>query len=139
MQVFLPYKDTFKTAIVLDNRRLNKQIIEINQILNAIYGHSNGWKNHPVTKMYSNNTLFLEYFIEVLKNIKDKKNDIAKEYSKLANNNLPVFITQEYCDNFKKRLYTKDSIFYAFFQIYGKSYENWYFVNNEWKIYKQIK
>ena len=51
MQIFLPYKDIFKTAECFDNRRLNKQIIECQQILDAIDG-STSWCNHPIVKMY---------------------------------------------------------------------------------------
>lgn len=46
MQIFLPYKDIYKTAEALDKRRLNKQILECRQILNALYGKSKGWANH---------------------------------------------------------------------------------------------
>ena len=51
MQIFLPYKNVFETAKCLDNRRLNKQITECNQILDAIDG-AKAWCNHPITKMY---------------------------------------------------------------------------------------
>ena len=40
MQIFLPYKDIFETAKCLDIKRLNKQIIECEQILNTIDGES---------------------------------------------------------------------------------------------------
>ena len=36
MQVFLPSSDCLQTAVQLDKRRLNKQIIEAGQILRAI-------------------------------------------------------------------------------------------------------
>lgn len=39
----------------------------------------------------------------------------------------------------KKRLYTKDNEHYKQWKILGESYENWYWVNNKWKIYKQTK
>ena len=49
----------------------------------------------------------------------------------------PKFINEAYCDNFKKRLYTKDKNKYECFKAYGESYENWYYIGNNWKFYKQ--
>ena len=36
----------------LDNKRLGKQRVEAYQILNSLTGKSNGWTNHPATKMW---------------------------------------------------------------------------------------
>jgi len=54
MQTFLPYKDFTKTAKVLDNKRLNKQILECYQILNVLSNTDPraGWRNHPAVKMW---------------------------------------------------------------------------------------
>lgn len=44
-----------KYAVVaqsLDNKRLGKQRVEAYQILNSLTGKSNGWTNHPATKMW---------------------------------------------------------------------------------------
>ena len=65
MQVFL-VGTIIETAEALDRRRLNKQIIEIRQILRAISGESKAWKNHPVVKMYSNNTEWLKEYLKCL-------------------------------------------------------------------------
>jgi hypothetical protein len=54
MQTFLPYADFNKSAEVLDNRRLNKQILEGYQILKVL-GNPDpraGWRNHPAVKMW---------------------------------------------------------------------------------------
>ncbi len=51
MNVFLPYSDYSKSVSVLDNSRLNKQIIEAGQILSAIKT-GKGWVNHPITKSF---------------------------------------------------------------------------------------
>lgn len=59
---------------------------------------------------------------------------IASAY---ANIERPKFHTQEYFDNMKKRLYTKNHEQYKQFAHLGESYENWYWVDNKWKIYKQ--
>jgi hypothetical protein len=54
MQTFLPYKDFEKSAEVLDNKRLNKQILEGYQILNVLNNDDPkaGWRNHPAVKMW---------------------------------------------------------------------------------------
>jgi len=53
MQTFLPY-DNFRTsAMVLDRQRLGKQRVETLQILNALMGLSDGWRNHPATRMWA--------------------------------------------------------------------------------------
>jgi len=52
MQTFLPYADFFKSAFVLDNRRLNKQITECKQIwIASVFGRGN-WTNHPAVRMW---------------------------------------------------------------------------------------
>ena len=40
MQTFLPYKDFDQCAETLDNKRLNKQILESYQILKVLSGQS---------------------------------------------------------------------------------------------------
>jgi hypothetical protein len=54
MQTFLPFKSFYHTAQALDNKRLNKQILECYQILNVLSNddpHA-GWRNHPAVKMW---------------------------------------------------------------------------------------
>ena len=54
MQTFLPYGDFEASAQTLDNKRLNKQILECYQILNILTGtsKSNAWRNHPAVLMW---------------------------------------------------------------------------------------
>lgn len=52
MQTFLPEKDYSSCALVLDDKRLVKQLLECRQILTALAGESKGWVNHPATKMW---------------------------------------------------------------------------------------
>ena len=47
------------------------------------------------------------------------------------------FTDSSYFDNMKKRLYTKNHEHYKQWENLGESYENWYWVDNKWKIYKQ--
>ena len=137
MQVFLPHKDVYRTARCLDKKRLHKQIIECKQILSALDGTSKGWRNHPVTKMYENHKEFLVLYMNCLNFFRQGLFVQAKEVSKMCAECLPSFVNDEYCDNFKRRLYTKDPIYYSVFEEFGTSYINMYFVNNEWKIYNQ--
>lgn len=54
MQTFLPFKSFVNTARTLDNKRLNKQILECYQILKVISSNDPhaGWRNHPAVKMW---------------------------------------------------------------------------------------
>jgi hypothetical protein len=56
MQTFLPYPDFKESAKCLDNKRLNKQIVEAMQIftVNSYFdlGIKAGWQNHPAVKMW---------------------------------------------------------------------------------------
>ena len=54
MQTFLPHADFYKTASVLDWRRLGKQRIEAKQILLTIEKgeEAGGWRNHPAVNMW---------------------------------------------------------------------------------------
>lgn len=49
MQTFLPSPDFAECAVVLDSRRLGKQIIESRQIWRAANHITGGWRNHPAT------------------------------------------------------------------------------------------
>jgi hypothetical protein len=55
MQTFLPYASYIDSASVLDRARLGKQRVECLQILRTLTGASTGWRNHPATKMWSDN------------------------------------------------------------------------------------
>jgi hypothetical protein len=53
LQTFVPYVDDALSARVLDDKRLNKQVVECAQILNALLDPAaRGWVNHPAVKMW---------------------------------------------------------------------------------------
>jgi hypothetical protein len=54
MQTFLTSTNSLECAQNLDNKRLNKQILEGYQILNVLSGRSKtgGWRNHPAVLMW---------------------------------------------------------------------------------------
>lgn len=144
MQVFVPFKNPFECAKVLDDRRLNKQIIECRQILKAIRGESSAWANHPCTKMYRDHEQWLTHYmhcLELYKSHKDMCDEdfdeatldlfLAMEIDEMANAMTPPFLTEEFCIQHRRRLYTKNFRYYLQFEEYGTSNENWYFVNGE--------
>lgn len=138
MQIFIPYSSPIETAKCLDKKRLNKQIIECQQILNVFNGTSLAWKNHPVTKMYANNADWVELYRDCLLEYRNGNIDEAVTKSMLADQIKPAFLhNQALLDQHKKRLYTKDQNKYKQFESYGISYENWYVINDEIKIYRQ--
>ena len=55
MQTFLPYPDFFRSAEVLDLKRLGKQRVEALQLLNALSPSYalQGWRNHPARVMWA--------------------------------------------------------------------------------------
>lgn len=136
MQVFTPYISPFLCAECLDSRRFNKQIIECRQILAAIRGESQAWKNHPVVKQYSKYTTFLESYMNCFESYKRRDLLSACLQSNKAIKNKPEFLTTDFCNQHKRRLYAKDNNFYAPFYKYGESQENWYYVDG--KLLKYI-
>lgn len=154
MQVFVPYDSPFEVARCLDPRRLHKQIIECRQILSAIRGESNAWRNHPCTKMYRNHVVWLEYYmfclecvIEAERMVRrneledvDETEMLAKEWSRKADMIRPSFLTEEFCQHHRNRLYTKDPEWYGDFFLHCKeSFENWYVVDGELLRYEYGK
>lgn len=68
VNTFLPYADYDLSAQSLDYRRLGKQRVETYQVLRALIGESDGWRNHPITKMWQGYEYELaEYGIAICK------------------------------------------------------------------------
>ena len=64
----MPYKDYDKTAKSLDNKRLNKQILECYQVLNVLSNPSPtaGWRNHPAVKMWRGHEFALYNYVQIM-------------------------------------------------------------------------
>ncbi len=134
MQVFVPYPSPIDVARAMSNDKLRfrKQIVECDQILKAISGESKAWKNHPVVKMYSDYVGWLWYYRETLDAYLKKYFTLAKQYAFQCDAYFrPPFLTESFCDQHKRRLYTKALELYPQFASYGKSDENWYFVDGD--------
>ena len=137
MQVFI-VGSPLETAKVLDRRRLNKQIVECQQILDALNG-AKAWSNHLCTLQYRGHELWLYDYMRCLDCY--RKGDIfsAEMFSGACDCIKPSFHTEEFFTQMKCRLYSKDPIFYAQWMNLGMSECNWYFVDNEWRYYKNGK
>lgn len=139
MNVFVPYKSPLECAKAMwgDSRRYNNQIIECKQILDAIDGVGKGWFNHPVTKMYNPYREWLYNYMMCLsfyREYKRRNEDAFKYccyYDNESNKATHTFLTDEFCDQHKRRLFTKSPGKYPQFAKYGTSEENWYFVGGE--------
>ena len=64
---------------------------------------------------------------------------MAEDANEQALKLTPSFHTQEYFDQMKRRLFTKDSKHYAQWAHLGTSEVNWYFVEGEWRYYENGK
>lgn len=136
MQIFIPYEEPIQCAEVLyGDSRFKKQIIETVQIIHAISGKI-AWSNHPISKMYKEHVDWLGYYLNCFICYRDyrKTNNLdfynkAKEWNEMANLCKPSFITEELCNQHKRRLYTKNKEHYKLFSKFGESDENWYVID----------
>ena len=128
-----------ETAKVLDKKRLNKQIIECGQMLKAISGESKAWANHPATKMYSGHWLWLRDYMKCLDAYRNGDMITAEVFDMCCRQITPAFHCQEYFDQMKRRLYTKDNEYYKQWESLGESDVNWYVVDGAWKFYRNGK
>ena len=147
MQVFI-IGTPYETAVALDKRRLNKQIIELGQIIDAINARIHtrkkvAWINHPVTKMYQDHVEWLYNYGEVLDLVRLghtwDNSYLLQNTNSEAMLKKPYFHCQEFFDQMKRRLYTKDKQYYSQWSSLGESNINWYFVDGEWIKYENGK
>ena len=138
MNVFI-IGSPLETAKKLDKRRLNKQIIECGQILKALSGESSAWANHPATRQYAANWLWLRNYMKCLDAYRNGDIVSAECFSGACDCIRPEFHCNEYFDQMKRRLYTKDKEFYKEFAHLGESEVNWYYADDKWKYYKNGK
>ena len=138
MNVFI-IGSALETAKALDKRRLNKQIAECTQMLDALEGKTNAWAHHPCTLQYKGYERWLLAYKSCLLRYKCGEYQRAETSDTWCKLNKPPFHTEEYFNQMKRRLYTKDPIFYAQWMNLGTSEVNWYYVDGEWRYYKNGK
>lgn len=134
MNVFI-IGSAIDTARSLDKRRLNKQIIECQQILDALSGKKKAWSNHPCTLQYRGHERWLGTYMSCLMRYRAGEIERAIVASDWCEMTRPEFHIQEYFDQMKRRLYTKDNNHYSQWAYLGQSEENWYYVNGVWRKY----
>lgn len=137
MQVFI-IGSPFLTAMSLSPRHLNNQINEAKVILDALNG-AKAWSNHPAVLQYKEHRQWLYEYLQCLQQFGMGRTFTPQEYSKFADKIRPPFHTEEYFNQMKRRLYTKDPVHYAQWAHLGESEDNWYFVDGEWRIYRNGK
>ena len=140
MQTFLPYVNDFRSsAIVLDNKRLNKQLLEGRQIFAALLGLTKGWVNHPATRMWKNHETYLFEYLLAIKDecskrgIKTDKNWFAIQemydeyFADNRNFDPPVWMSNEEIASkieitHRANLYLKDPEYYEGFDYAVDTY-----------------
>lgn len=133
MQVFI-IGTPFETAMALSKRHLNNQINEAKIILDALNG-AKAWSNHPCVLQYRGYEGWLDDYKKCLEGYAMGDTVRATVYNILADGIRPNWHTQEYYDQMKRRLYTKDKEHYKQWANLGESDCNWYFVDGEWRKY----
>lgn len=134
MQTFLPYKDFNHSAEALDNKRLNKQILEGYQILKVLNNPdpTAAWRNHPAVKMWRGYEQALFTYIHAMvttakrRGIKTDKNwdnliNLRVETIKNWGSGMPPWYQNKeelrrLTNSHKANLYRKDPIFYYKFE-----------------------
>lgn len=118
MQTFLPLPSFKGSAAVLDYRRLGKQRVEVYQVLRTLLGFSEGWKNHPCTKMWKGYEGALQcYGLDICeewvkRGYRDTLTDKIKQFETPPFEQ-PPWITEEFCNSHKSNLLRKDPVFYG--------------------------
>lgn len=133
MQVFI-VGTPLETAKALDGRRLQKQIVECLQILDALNG-AKAWSNHPCVLQYKGHERWLLNYMHCLTGYIQSDMLFALNSNGNCQKLTPNFHTQEYFDQMKRRLYTKNKEHYSQWAYLGESDVNWYFVDGEWRKY----
>jgi hypothetical protein len=131
MQTFLPALSYTFTAQHLDNKRLNKQILECYQILKVLSTDGVAWRNHPAVLMWEGseshlytyvNTMVKEAKQRGIKTINNEENIkiLHKQFGKNWGTKIPIWSSNKdklnrVITTHRANLYRKDPIYYAEF------------------------
>ena len=130
MQMFLPYPNIYESAMVLDMKRLNKQILESDQMIYAeLTNNDKFYKNHPVRKMWSKNVEAHKMYRDIMLEVWYKRGgggnrkfyefyEMYDEYFKCVK--IPKWISNKeilnkICKSHRKALLIKDFDYYKDF------------------------
>ncbi len=135
MQTFLPYMDFDASARTLDRKRLVKQAVEGYQILRALAGITQGWRNHPATKMWSGHEGWLVMYLHAILNEMERRGystATRAQIDNLANQAFPDWesdtpppwlLDARVSVTHRGRLYEKDPEHYAHFAVDAAVYK----------------
>lgn len=121
MQIYVPYSSPMEVAKCLDRRRLHSQIREAYLVLDSLDGKKK-WRG-VLVEMYRPYQSWLQYYKDVLECYRD-----GKEYEGIHIDH-PPFLTEEFCEHHRRRLFSHAPDKYSQFAYLGYSEENWYFDN----------
>jgi hypothetical protein len=134
MQTFLPFRSFFDSAKTLDNRRLNKQILEGYQILKVLSSDDPfaAWRNHPAVLMWKGHETALYFYTmamikeATMRGIKTDKNrvnvsELKAKNSHKWNNAKPRWYSDDatiarITESHRANLYRKDPEYYGRFR-----------------------
>lgn len=134
MQTFLASSDYEYAAQILDNKRLNKQILEGYQILKILSGasESGAWRNHPAVLMWKGSETELMSYIDNMvyeaefrgiKTVNNVKNltELKQKYGTQWGRVVPKWMKDpdtilRVVTTHKASLFNKDPIYYASFK-----------------------
>jgi len=155
VNTFITYSDLKKNFKILDYKRLGKQRLEAKQILNVLEGKQEGYKNHPIVKMWQDHIpglkVYLNYCIDEWVS-RGYNNTMQKETIDLSENDvdneidlLPWWCFNKQVQNtHKASLIRKDPDYYIpKFQdfdmkkyiIHGYIWTNRLDTETKWKLY----
>jgi len=131
MQTFLPSSSYLYAAQHLDNKRLNKQILECYQILKVLSTDGVAWRNHPAVLMWENHehalhsyamTMIAEAKLRGIKVDKNRENisQLKTQYSHFWGTDTPAWALDKekmsrVVATHRANLYRKDPEYYADF------------------------
>ena len=129
MQTFLPSGSSLFSAQILDNKRLNKQILEGYQILKVLATKGKAWRNHPAVLMWEGHEgALLNYVHNMITEAKHRGiktvnnesniNALAAQYNTQWDNSKPDWMLDQVklsrvVATHRANLYRKDPIYYA--------------------------
>ena len=136
MQVFI-IGTPLETAMALDRARLNKQLIETQQILDALNGKK-AWSNHPCVLQYRGHEKWLRGYLRVLECFVRGHTGLSAFFDVETERVTPEWHCAEYYNQMKRRLYSKNPEHYKQWAHLGRSDENWYWSQEENRFIKYI-